>query len=109
MKFGMLHFFEHPPGGKSERQIVREQLDCMCAAEDMGFDSIWAPEHHSSDLGQGHRGAREGLRHPRLHRRWSHPARMQDLSMGGPRRRPPPFFAWPEPMLMIRPHFCLIM
>ena len=51
MKFGMLHFFEHPAGGKSERQIVREQLDCMRAAEDMGFDSIWAPEHHSTEYG----------------------------------------------------------
>ena len=51
MKFGMLHFFEHPAGGKSEHQIVREQLDCMRAAEDMDFDSIWAPEHHSTEYG----------------------------------------------------------
>ena len=51
MKFGVLHFFEHPAGGKSEHQIVREQLDCMRAAEDMGFDSIWAPEHHSTEYG----------------------------------------------------------
>ena len=51
MKFGMLHFFEHPAGGKSERQIFREQLDCMRAAEDMGFDSIWVPEHHSTEYG----------------------------------------------------------
>ena len=51
MKFGMLHFFEHPAGGKSERQILMEQLDCMRAAEDMGFDSIWAPEHHSTEYG----------------------------------------------------------
>ena len=51
MKFGMLHFFEHPAGNKSEHQIVREQLDCMRAAEDMGFDYIWAPEHHASEYG----------------------------------------------------------
>ncbi len=51
MKFGMLHFFEHPAGGKSELQVVREQLDCMRAAEDMGFDSIWAPEHHFTEYG----------------------------------------------------------
>jgi natural product biosynthesis luciferase-like monooxygenase protein len=51
MKFGMLHFFEHPAGNKSEQQIVREQLDCMRAAEDMGFDQIWAPEHHASEYG----------------------------------------------------------
>ena len=29
MKFGLLHFFEQAAGGKSERQIVREQLDSM--------------------------------------------------------------------------------
>jgi luciferase-like monooxygenase len=51
MKFGVLHFFEHAAGGKTERQIVREQLDCMRAAEDMGFDSVWAPEHHSTEYG----------------------------------------------------------
>jgi natural product biosynthesis luciferase-like monooxygenase protein len=51
MKFGILHFFEHAAGGKTEHQIVREQLDSMRAAEDMGFDSIWAPEHHSTEYG----------------------------------------------------------
>jgi len=51
MKFGMLHFFEHPAGGKTERQVMSEQLDCLHAAEEMGFDSIWAPEHHSSEYG----------------------------------------------------------
>jgi luciferase family oxidoreductase group 1 len=51
MKFGLLHFFEHPAAGKREHQIAREQLDCMRAAEDMGFDSIWAPEHHSTEYG----------------------------------------------------------
>ena len=51
MKFGMLHFFEDPAGGKSERQIIREQLDSMRAAEEMGFDSVWAPEHHSTEYG----------------------------------------------------------
>jgi hypothetical protein len=30
MKFGMLHFFEHPAGNKSKHQIVREQLDARC-------------------------------------------------------------------------------
>jgi hypothetical protein len=36
MKFGLLNFFEHPAGNKSEQQIVKEQLDCLRAAEDMG-------------------------------------------------------------------------
>jgi natural product biosynthesis luciferase-like monooxygenase protein len=51
MKFGLLHFFEHAAGGKSERQIVREQLHSMRVAEEMGFDSIWAPEHHFTEYG----------------------------------------------------------
>jgi natural product biosynthesis luciferase-like monooxygenase protein len=51
MKFGVLHFFEHPAGGKTERQIIAEQLDCLRAADEMGFDSIWAPEHHSTEYG----------------------------------------------------------
>jgi natural product biosynthesis luciferase-like monooxygenase protein len=51
MKFGVLHFFEHAAGGKSERQIVREQLESMREAEQMGFDSIWAPEHHFTEHG----------------------------------------------------------
>jgi alkanesulfonate monooxygenase SsuD/methylene tetrahydromethanopterin reductase-like flavin-dependent oxidoreductase (luciferase family) len=51
MKFGLLHFFEHPAGGKTEHQLVKEQLDCLRAAEDMGFDYIWAPEHHSTEYG----------------------------------------------------------
>jgi natural product biosynthesis luciferase-like monooxygenase protein len=51
VKFGVLHFFEHAAGGKSEKQIVREQLDSMRMAEQMGFDSIWAPEHHFTEYG----------------------------------------------------------
>jgi natural product biosynthesis luciferase-like monooxygenase protein len=51
MKFGMLHFYEQPAGGKTEHQVVKEQLDCMRAAEDFGFDYIWAPEHHATEYG----------------------------------------------------------
>jgi len=50
MKFGMLHLFENPIG-KSEHQIVKEQLDLMRAAEDLGFDSIWPAEHHFTEYG----------------------------------------------------------
>jgi luciferase family oxidoreductase group 1 len=51
MKFGMLNFYEQPAGGKTEHQIIKEQLECMRAAEDLGFDYIWAPEHHSTEYG----------------------------------------------------------
>ncbi len=50
MNFGMLHLFENPIG-KSERDIVHEQLRLMRAAEDYGFDSVWPAEHHFSEYG----------------------------------------------------------
>jgi alkanesulfonate monooxygenase SsuD/methylene tetrahydromethanopterin reductase-like flavin-dependent oxidoreductase (luciferase family) len=51
MKFGILHFFEHPAGGKTEQRLFKEQLDTLRAAEDMGFDAVWAPEHHFTEYG----------------------------------------------------------
>ena len=50
MKFGMLHLFENPID-KTEHQIVKEQLDLMRAAEELGFDSIWPAEHHFTEYG----------------------------------------------------------
>ncbi|HKD65257.1 MAG TPA: LLM class flavin-dependent oxidoreductase [Candidatus Binataceae bacterium] len=50
MKFGMLHLFENP-AGKSERQVLKEEIDLMRSAEDLGFDSVWASEHHFSEYG----------------------------------------------------------
>ena len=50
MKFGMLHLFENPVG-KSEYEIVQEQLTLMRAAEAYGFDSVWPAEHHFSEYG----------------------------------------------------------
>ncbi len=50
MKFGMLHLFESPQG-RSEREIIGEQLDLMQAAEGAGFDSIWPAEHHFTEYG----------------------------------------------------------
>ncbi len=51
MKFGLLQFFEQSAGGKSEHRIVKEKFECMLAAETLGFDYIWAPEHHSTEYG----------------------------------------------------------
>ena len=50
MQFGMLHLFESPIG-KTEHQIVKEQLDLMVAAEEMGFDRVWPAEHHFTEYG----------------------------------------------------------
>jgi natural product biosynthesis luciferase-like monooxygenase protein len=51
MEFGVLNFFEHPAGGKTEHRIFKEQLDTLRAAEEVGFDYIWAPEHHFTEYG----------------------------------------------------------
>jgi natural product biosynthesis luciferase-like monooxygenase protein len=50
MKFGVLHLFESPMG-RSDKEMVDEQISLMQAAEDHGFDSIWPAEHHFSEYG----------------------------------------------------------
>ncbi len=50
MEFGMLHLFENPVN-KTEREIIKEQMELMMAAESLGFDSTWPAEHHFSDNG----------------------------------------------------------
>jgi natural product biosynthesis luciferase-like monooxygenase protein len=50
MKFGMLHLFESPMG-RSDDEMVREQIELMEAAEELGFDSVWPAEHHFSEYG----------------------------------------------------------
>jgi natural product biosynthesis luciferase-like monooxygenase protein len=50
LRFGMLHLLENP-SGKTERQIVDEQMAILQAAEDLGFDSVWPAEHHFSEYG----------------------------------------------------------
>ena len=37
MKFGMLHFFEQPAGGKTEHQVVKEQLDVHARGRRFGL------------------------------------------------------------------------
>lgn len=50
MKFGQLHLFENP-AGRTEHEIIQEQLDIMVRAEEFGFDSVWPAEHHFSEYG----------------------------------------------------------
>jgi alkanesulfonate monooxygenase SsuD/methylene tetrahydromethanopterin reductase-like flavin-dependent oxidoreductase (luciferase family) len=50
LKFGLINFLENP-AGKSERQIVQEQIYVSRRAEEYGFDSIWLVEHHFSEYG----------------------------------------------------------
>ncbi|MCC6202979.1 MAG: LLM class flavin-dependent oxidoreductase, partial [Gammaproteobacteria bacterium] len=46
----MLHLFENPIG-KTEGQVIKEQMELMMAAESLGFDSTWPAEHHFSEYG----------------------------------------------------------
>ncbi len=50
MRFGMLHLFENP-FGKTEHDIIHEQMELMRAAEDLSFDSVWPAEHHFTEYG----------------------------------------------------------
>ena len=50
MKFGMLHLFESPQG-RTEREMMMEQIHLMKHAEAMGYDSVWPAEHHFSEYG----------------------------------------------------------
>jgi luciferase family oxidoreductase group 1 len=49
MDFGTFHLFESI--GQSESAAINDQIDLMVAAEDLGFASVWAAEHHFSDYG----------------------------------------------------------
>jgi luciferase family oxidoreductase group 1 len=49
MDFGTFHLFESI--GQDERSAIDDQIDLMVAAEELGFASVWAAEHHFSDYG----------------------------------------------------------
>jgi hypothetical protein len=50
MKLGMLHLFENPVG-KSEYEVIKQQMALMYEADNLGFDSDWPAEHHFSEYG----------------------------------------------------------
>jgi natural product biosynthesis luciferase-like monooxygenase protein len=50
MKFGQLHLFERTMG-RTEKEVIEEQLELMMTAEDYGFDSLWPAEHHFREYG----------------------------------------------------------
>jgi alkanesulfonate monooxygenase SsuD/methylene tetrahydromethanopterin reductase-like flavin-dependent oxidoreductase (luciferase family) len=50
MRMGMLHLFENP-AGKTEHEIINEQMELMCEAENLGFDSVSPAEHHFPEYG----------------------------------------------------------
>jgi natural product biosynthesis luciferase-like monooxygenase protein len=50
MHFGQLFLFETPTG-RTDKDIVDEQVELMVRAEEFGFDSVWSAEHHFSEYG----------------------------------------------------------
>jgi len=50
LRFGTYYFLQAPPG-RSDAEIVRDEVDQMVLSEELGFDSIWLTEHHYADYG----------------------------------------------------------
>jgi alkanesulfonate monooxygenase SsuD/methylene tetrahydromethanopterin reductase-like flavin-dependent oxidoreductase (luciferase family) len=50
VRFGTYFFLQAPPG-RSGGDILRDEVDQMVLAEELGYDSIWLTEHHYADYG----------------------------------------------------------
>ncbi len=50
MRFGTYYFLQAPPD-RAAADIIRDEVDQMVLAEELGFDSIWLTEHHYADYG----------------------------------------------------------
>jgi alkanesulfonate monooxygenase SsuD/methylene tetrahydromethanopterin reductase-like flavin-dependent oxidoreductase (luciferase family) len=50
VRFGTYFFLQAPPG-RTDADILREEVNQMVLSEDLGFDSIWLTEHHYADYG----------------------------------------------------------
>jgi alkanesulfonate monooxygenase SsuD/methylene tetrahydromethanopterin reductase-like flavin-dependent oxidoreductase (luciferase family) len=50
MRFGTYFFLQAPPG-RTDADILTEEVDQMVLAEELGFDSVWLTEHHYADYG----------------------------------------------------------
>lgn len=50
MKFGIMNLFPVSEGG-SDHQTLRDTLDEIQLADELGFDSVWLAEHHFSSYG----------------------------------------------------------
>ncbi len=46
MHIGMSAFFQNLTGDKSDREVYEHEIQMADMAEPLGFDSIWAAEHH---------------------------------------------------------------
>lgn len=51
MKFGIMNLFPADDGGGSGHRVLRETLEEIQLADELGFDSVWLAEHHFSEYG----------------------------------------------------------
>ncbi len=51
MKFGIMNLFPADDGGGSGGRVLRETLEEIQVADELGFDSVWLAEHHFSEYG----------------------------------------------------------
>jgi alkanesulfonate monooxygenase SsuD/methylene tetrahydromethanopterin reductase-like flavin-dependent oxidoreductase (luciferase family) len=46
MHFGVLLLLANASSGKTDSELWKEEMDLGASLEDLGFDSVWVPEHH---------------------------------------------------------------
>ncbi len=49
MHVGYVPTLQNPNGARSDEEVVSEELRLADLAEPLGFDSVWAAEHHFTD------------------------------------------------------------
>ena len=49
MKFGVLQIFQNHQSAVSDARMWEEEIALGLLAEELGFDSLWAVEHHFED------------------------------------------------------------
>ncbi|MGW9027100.1 LLM class flavin-dependent oxidoreductase [Streptomyces sp. NPDC055722] len=49
MKFGVQVFFQHGDLSMTQREMFERELDLCVRSEELGFDYVLSPEHHSTD------------------------------------------------------------
>ena len=49
MHAGLSLIFQNLDGQMSDAEMYQHELALAARAEDVGFDSVWTPEHHFSD------------------------------------------------------------
>ena len=49
MDIGILGIFQNYRGAQDDGEVIRGEIDVALLAEELGYDSYWAAEHHFFD------------------------------------------------------------